>query len=279
VESYGRSRATGAIAIMLALCPAVEALGHGDRPVPPWRAQRPRHPAETPALAFELGVFGHRLEGAITSGGGFETDIRDDLGLDGGLNFAFGASFAHSVPWLPDVRFERVAVSSSGRRRLEAPLTFEGVRLAPGERVRAGFDASVLDLALTWRPLRLGDGPAPWLALRAGADLRHVDGRVFVESETTIREADTDLDVAVVPMLLVGVDLFPYRPLGATADLRAVAFGGSRWLDAAAAVRVHPFGPHFALAAGWRHQRIVLAEPTEADVDVGGLTAGAALQF
>ncbi len=278
MESYGSRVATGALALLLALCSMAHAAGHADRPTPPWQTRLPRHPAETPALALDLGLWRHALAGTITSSGGSETDVADDLGLDGGLNFTFGASFAHAIPWLPDLRFERVAVSSTGRRRLDTSLTFEDVRFAAGEPIHAGFEAGVLDLALSWRPLRLGDGPAPWFALRAGVVLRHVGGRVFVESESTLNEAETDLGVPIVPMALVGLDVLPFRPIGATAELRAVALGGSRWVDALASVRIHPFGPAFALTAGFRHQQIVLEAPT-ADVAVGGLTAGAALQF
>lgn len=251
------------------------------KPEPPWARRRVGHPAEPPTLVLDLGTWFHATSGEVTGEDDTTTDLEDDLALESGLDVVLGVGFEHPVRWLPDLRLEFLPLGIAGGRRLDAPFTFEGVRFAAGERVRTGMEARQIDLIAYWRPLRLGPPRTPWVAVRVGATVRNVAGQIFVRSETTTRESETPLDVPLLPMADVLVEGLPYSIVGAVAGARVVVLGENRWLDFGGAVQVRPAGPNLSLSVGWRQQQIVLvdAADAEADISIGGLTVGAALQF
>lgn len=275
-----RALSRGLLAVAVLAGPAGADVRNIDRPRAPWLERNARSPTEPPAIALGITVWRHAVSGTLRRDDD-ETDLEGDLGMEAGLDPALRAAFRHPINWLPDPALDVTFLRIEGTHRLDEPETIEGTRFEAGERLHSDLGAVLADLTLSYRPLCLGDDDHPWLTVDLGVTGRHLGGGLHVRSRTTVRHAEVDLAVPIVPMGYLAIGVLPFRAVAAAAELRAVSFEGSTWIDAAATLRTHPFGPHLALGAGWRHQQITLTdvEDGDADLTLSGFIVAAELAY
>lgn len=191
-------------------------------------------------------------------------DVEDDLDLGDQNNNVFYVALEHGVPGLPNLRLQRVSVSTSGDSVLTRAIDFNGTVFEFADPVATDVDLTQTDLVMYYELL---DNV---VSLDLGVSARLVDGDVAVASLT---ESSRARFKGVLPMLYARMraDL-PLTGLWIGAQAQGMGYDGNTLIDAEAQLGWESkWG--IGAEAGWRMQHMELAdydEISDADFDVSG---------
>lgn len=268
-----RALMLGATALLLGVPPNAWA-DRRDRPYVGPRAGPLADWHVEPGLALWYHTPSGTIEGRYQGVSG-DLDLQDTLGLQTGASLAVNARLTHAVAWLPEVTLGWQPLSTDGRLELPAPLDFGGLRFETGRTIDSGLRLSMYDGTLAWRPWVPGEPARPWGWLEVGLTLRHLDGEATVSEVGSNRKAVEPLELAVLPLVYLGVEITPYRLVGGRIELRAIGAADALWIESHATVRCWPVGSGAWFGLGGRGLWITFDPPAgEASASVDAQLLG-----
>lgn len=207
-------------------------------------------------------VVGGSLEAAywLSSAGGDATatdttiDVEDDLGFDDEKFTFFAASLEHTVPGLPNLRFEMTDLDQNATGTIAT--SFDGVT-GP---VHTTLDLSHMDLILYYEVLD------STVSMDLGLAAKKFDGKLEIRETGTSTTSLTDID-EVLPMLYVNADVaLPLTDLSLGASVSGLAYSGNSLYDARVRLR-QGLGLAF-VELGWRSLAASIDDLDDTDVDI-----------
>lgn len=137
-----------------------------------------------------------------------DIDLANEMGhepSEGNIRYTF--DFAHPLPALPNIRFDKVDLVTEGQATLTRDITVGGQPYTTSEDVLSELDLSYKQTVAYWKPM---DGEV--LDIKLGASLREFDGRFYAESPSAnaIEEFSEDIPLAYLGFtagLMKDVDL------------------------------------------------------------------------
>lgn len=239
-------------------------------------------PAVVPATALALDAtplfsvnIGAGSWGADYSGelGDFNTDV-DDLGFDDDDNTYFYVAFEHAVPVIPQVRFERIGISTSGVGTLTRSFQIDDRVFTVGSEVASDLDLTFNDLVLYYE-LAVFD---------FGLTFRQFDAEVAAATTDGSLSDNEEVD-GVLPMayLQTKIDL-PLTGVYVTGSVNGISFDDKSVIDYRAAVGYEidlALVSKLGLEIGYRNFELDLGDEEDfaADIELSGVYFGVNLKF
>ncbi|MEE8365100.1 MAG: TIGR04219 family outer membrane beta-barrel protein, partial [Gammaproteobacteria bacterium] len=112
------------------------------------------------------------LSGSFNSLNDPTIDLVNDLSLDDPSSSSFRLILEHPIPLLPNIKYQRFELDSSGSSILSSDLNFNGTTFLSGAQVTSTFDLSHDNIVLYYELLD------NWVSLDFGLDLKRFDGEV-----------------------------------------------------------------------------------------------------
>ena len=219
--------------------------------------------ADTLGLYVGGGSWSHDPSGTFSStqSGSDTIDIKSDLGVSKKSESYVWMAFEHPVPFLPNIRLEKSSLSNTGNT--------SNVYNFNGNTTSGNFETTLnsTDAILYYRLLD------NWVNLDLGLDVRKIDGRFAIGSESSSVSA-------TVPMLYASAAFdLPLTGLSVGADYKVVSYSGSTYND----MRIraaYEFGV-VGVEAGVRSTKIKISDVDNinTDLDFKGVMVGAFLHF
>ena len=207
-------------------------------------------------------VLGGTLEAAywVSSAGGDATatnttiDVEDDLGFDDEKFTFFAVSLEHTVPVLPNLRFEMTDLDQSADGTIAT--SFDGVTGA----VKTTLDLSHMDLILYYEVLD------STVSMDLGLAAKKFDGKLEIRETGSSTTSLTDID-EVLPLLYANADVeLPLTDLSLGASVSGAAYSGNSLYDARVRLR-QGIGLAF-VELGWRSLAASIDDLDDTDVDI-----------
>lgn len=226
----------------------------------------------TPLFSVNIGAgsWGADYSGEL---GDFDTNV-DDLGFDDDNNAYFYAAFEHAVPLIPQIRFERIDISSSGVGTLTRSFQIDDRIFTVGSQVATDLDFTFNDLTLYYE-LAIFD---------FGLTFRQFDAEVAA-SNTNGSLSDSEEVDGVLPMayLQTKIDL-PLTGIYVTGNVSGISFDDKSVIDYRAAIGYEidlALVTKLGLEIGYRSFELDLGDEEDfaADIELSGAYIGANLKF
>ena len=221
--------------------------------------------ASADTLGFYVGggSWNHDPSGTFSStqSGSSTIDIKSDLGVSKKSESYVWMAFEHPVPFLPNIRLEKSSLSNTGNT--------SNIYNFNGNTTSGNFETT-LDSTDAILYYRLLDN---WVNLDLGLDVRKIDGRFAIGSESSSVSA-------TVPMLYASAAFdLPLTGLSVGADYKVVSYSGSTYND----MRIraaYEFGV-VGIEAGVRSTKIKISDVDNINTDLTfkGVMVGAFLHF
>lgn len=161
------------------------------------------------------------LTGSFNSGTNNTIDLTGDLGLDDPSQTSFQLILEHPIPLLPNIKYQRFELDSSGSNAPGAGLDFEGVTFTG--TVTSTFDLSHDDIVLYYEILD------NWINLDLGLDLKRFDGEVELIDATNSRRVLVD---ETIPLFYLSARFdLPFSGFYIGADINSIKLGDSNAED------------------------------------------------
>ena len=183
-------------------------------------------PARADVIGFGIGAsyWAPELSGEFSSTGAGDIDLSDDLDVDDPSSSSLVLTLEHPVPFLPNVKYQRVDLDSSGRSTLSTSITFEGQTYSANEQVSTDFDLTHDDIVLYYEVLD------NWVNLDIGIDLKTFDGEISLVGSTTSSAVDVD---ETLPLLYIAARFdLPFSGFYVGAELSTLSFDDNSAADA-----------------------------------------------
>ena len=227
--------------------------------------------ADTIGVYAGIGTWSQDYSGTVAADGE-DIDIDGDFDLSSKRNTLLYVALEHPVPVLPNLKFQKSSLATSGDNVLSADIEWRGVTYAASESVATDIDIDQMDLVAYYELL---DNV---VSLDLGLAARYMDGVVDVRSTAAAGVAEFK---GVVPMLYTKarVDLPSGFWLGGEAQ--GLGWAGHSVIDANAHLGwTSKWG--FGFEAGWRMLNLNLDEIDEltgADIEIKGPYAALNFHF
>ncbi len=149
-----------------------------------------------------------------------------DLGVKDEKQNYFYIALEHPIPLVPNIRLEKMDVTSTQSANITKSFTFDKVVYNASEKVNSEFDLSHLDATLYYEILD------NWVNLDIGVTARMFNGYAEATTSTNpIKTKKVDLD-ETLPMLYVKAQFdLPFSGLSVAAEGNAVSYSGSKLTD------------------------------------------------
>lgn len=192
-------------------------------------------PVRADVVGFSIGAsyWAPELSGDISSSGGEDIDLSDDLDLDDPTTSSVALVLEHPVPMLPNLRYQNIELDSDGRNQLDGNISFEGQTYTAGETVRSDFDMSHDDIVLYYEVLD------NWVNLDIGVDVKRFDGEVSIAGSTNTTRSSVDID-ETIPLLYLSARFdLPFSGFYLGADLSSLSLDDSSVDDLTIVIGYH----------------------------------------
>lgn len=189
----------------------------------------------------------------------FDIDLNDDLGLDEEDGDTMWIAVEHPVPFLPNIKFERNELKSSGRNQLNEAFTYGDETYVANTTVVTDFDLSHNDYVLYYEVLD------NWINIDIGLDIKQFDGSVAVsDADGVIPSVTEELD-APIPLLYLAAKVeLPLSGLSFGGQASGISAGGATLKDIRFNIG-YEFSFGLGIEAGQRTMTIEI-DPDEEDV-------------
>ena len=155
------------------------------------------------------------LTGSFSSG--TTIDVVGDLGLDDPSSSSVQLILEHPIPLLPNIKYQRFKLESSGSNTPALGINFEG-ELFDGN-VTSTFDLTHNDIVLYYEVLD------NWISLDLGVDFKRFDG------EVGLIDSDSDKTIFIdetIPLLYLSARFdLPFSGFYIGADIMSIELGDS----------------------------------------------------
>lgn len=219
--------------------------------------------ADTLGLYVGGGSWNHDPSGTFSSTqtGSSSIDIKSDLNVSKKSESYVWMAFEHPVPFLPNIRLEKSSLSNTGNT--------SNLYNFNGSTTSGNFETTLdsTDAILYYRILD------NWVNLDLGLDVRKIDGRFAIGSQSSTV-------TATVPMLYASVAFdLPLTGLSVGADYKVISHSGSTYNDSRIRA-TYEFGV-IGIEAGVRSTKIKISDVDNINTDLTfkGVMVGAFLHF
>lgn len=213
-----------------------------------------------PGISVYGGIYGWQqtTTGTIGSTDQESVDFKKDLGFDKDSSAVMYIGVEHFVPFVPNVRVQRISLDQSARGKLSKSVTIDGTNFTASDAVASKYDIDMTDLTLYY---------TPWDTL-AKVDLGLTARKLDVKFDVKSTAANANLDAsATLPMLFAGVSGKLPKGFYAAAELNAIGYSGNRLTDGLAKVGWH--SPYvIGVEAGYRAINLKLDDVSDIDADL-----------
>ena len=157
------------------------------------------------------------LTGSFNSG---TTSI--DLGLGEPSSSSFQLILEHPIPLLPNIKYQRFELDSSGSRILNRNIDFSGTNFLSGAQITSTFDLSHDNIVLYYEILD------NWVSLDFGLDLKRFDGEVeLIDTASPATNSRVIID-ETIPLLYLSARFdLPFSGFYIGADIHSIKLGDS----------------------------------------------------
>lgn len=190
--------------------------------------------AATVALLAAPAVQADTLLGLYAGVGSWQSDYSgnvgepsidlQELGFKKQDNTYFYIALEHPIPLLPNIRLDKVDISSSQAATINKTFEIDGTTFIANDKVSSDFDLSHIDATLYYEILD------NWVNLDLGLTARKFDGYVYASSVLSGNKR-----VAIdqtLPLLYVKAQFdLPFTGLSAGGDAKYVSFDGDKISD------------------------------------------------
>lgn len=194
------------------------------------------------------------------------------LGLEESDNNFYYIALEHPVPLIPNIKVQKVDISSQQTARITQTFTLDDETFFEGTEVTSDFDLSHIDLTLYYEILD------NWVNLDLGVNVRKFDG--YVSAESAFGNESVKLDEAV-PMFYVKAQFdLPLTGFSAGLEGNIISYDDNRLTDYSA--RVHYMFDSvmdLGLEVGYREMSLKIDEDVTADVQLKGPYAAVVFHF
>jgi outer membrane protein len=209
------------------------------------------------------GSWSHDPSGGFQSQdpGSDNISMKDTLGLNDESEGYLYIAFDHPVPFLPNIRLEKTALTHNG---VSSGVNFNGVNALSGNAV-VSLDST--DLTLYWRLLD------NWVNLDVGLTLRKFDGEFTIASESLALQE-------TIPMIYAAAQFdLPLTGLSVGGDINVISLSGNSLTDTRLRL-LYEIGV-VGVEAGLRSTKIELddVDNITTNITFDGLFLGAFLHF
>lgn len=196
----------------------------------------------------------------------------NSLGLEETDSNYFYIALEHPVPIIPNIKVQKVDISSQQTARIDRTFTIDGTTFTVGSEVESDFDLSHMDFVLYYEVLD------NWVNLDLGVNVRKFDGYVTAENEFT--NDSVDLDEAI-PMLYIKAQFdLPLTGFSAGLEGSGISYDGNRLTDYSAKIHyMFDSVMDLGLEVGYREMSLKIDEDVTADVQLKGPYAAVLFHF
>ena len=218
------------------------------------------------------GTWQQEYTGDVTSNA-ITVDVENDLALDDTDNNVMYLAVEHPLPFLPNVRAQRIAMDVDGSNVLDRTIEFNGQTFTVADQVATTVDLTQTDAVLYYEVL---DNV---VSLDLGLAISMVEGEIAVQGSLDSARAEFD---EVIPMFYTKarVDL-PFTGLWAAVEGQGVSFQGNSLMEFNAHIGYEsPIG--LGLEAGYRSVQMELdsfEDVQSAELDISGPYAAVNFHF
>lgn len=198
------------------------------------------------------------------------------LGMDEEDNNYFYIALEHPVPIIPNIKLQKMDISSQQTAIINQSFTIDGTTFVAGAEVASDFDLSHTDIVLYYELLD------NWVNLDLGLNIRKFDGYVTAEGNFggDITRESVDLDEAI-PMIYAKAQFdLPLTGFSVGLEGNAISYDGNRLTDYSAKVQ-YMFDSvlDLGLEIGYREMSLDIDEDVTADVQLKGPYAALLFHF
>lgn len=198
-------------------------------------------------------------------------DVKD-LGLGKEGNNFYYIALEHPVPLLPNIKLQKMDISSKQTAIINQTFTIDGTTFVVGSEVASDIDLSHLDIVLYYELLD------NWLNLDVGLNIRKFDGYVSAISDFATESVELD---EAIPMLYAKAQFdLPLTGFAFGVEGSGMSYDGNRLTDYTAKLH-YMFDSvlDFGLEIGYRHMSLDINEDVTADVQLKGPYAALLFHF
>jgi outer membrane protein len=187
------------------------------------------------------------------------------LGLKDSDNNYYYLALEHPVPLIPNIKLQKVDISSSQTAVINQTFDIDGTTFVIGSEVISDFDLSHVDATLYYELLD------NWVNLDVGLTIRKFDGYVTANTADGQVSESVDLDEAI-PMLYAKAQFdLPFTGFSAGLEGNAVNYSGNSLTDYSAKIHyMFDSALDIGIEAGYRQMSLDIDEDVTADITLEG---------
>ena len=207
-------------------------------------------------------------------------DVDDDLNL-GTKTKAQGWFKIEGIPILPDIKVQYTGMKFTGSGYVNTSFVFGDLTVPVDSYVESKLRANQIDVTLTYGIPFLEKATSGKVSGNWGLNVKVIDGYAKVKYRT-LTETKEDSKSATIPVPMVHLDgeIRPVESVGFEIGGNFVGYGGSKFYETQAELKVYPFKRAFA-GIGYRYQRLKINDISDvsADLKVKGFFAEVGVRF
>lgn len=199
---------------------------------------------------------------------GDKIDVEKDLRLGNENSYFVKLKLEHSVPILPNLKFQFLNMSFSGTGKVSKNFTFGNITVNVNNRVHTDLDMDHYDIILFYN--------LPFISIshildaELGLNVRVVDFYAKVKDLDTGYE-DSKSGTIPIPMLHASVEFKPISYFSILAEGNGVAYEGSSFYDITGELRIKPFRSTVVdlfLGLGYKYEKIKIDDISDVSSDI-----------
>ncbi len=218
-----------------------------------------------PGLDIDLsvGTANRTPSGTVEVGGGGSTptsaNLKDDLNLGDHADLVGQLKVKHAIPFIPNFYINYLPMSFSGDKTGTSNITYGGQTFQANTLLHTELTLNAVDVGLFYDIPLIKTATAGIIDPEIGLNVRSLSfsgkltGTVGGVANTTVEKTAS----IPVPMLYIGLGVYPIHLLSFNAQYKALSLGGNSITEWGVEMGIHPM-PVLYLALGYSTQNITL---------------------
>lgn len=207
---------------------------------------------------------------------GIALDVKNDLGYDKIKRFTGRVKV--DFPIVPGIYLQANPMKFEGTGSKTVGFQFGDRVFTAGVPITSSLNLDQYDLALFYTIPFLKTATNEILNVELGLNGRYIDFKGEL-TQPTLALSESKSQALGIPMGYLGLHISPLDFLKLETELRGVAYGGNRYIDLAARLKMKILRYGF-VAGGYKHQNIVIDQnDIKADLRIGGPFVEAGIDF
>lgn len=232
-------------------------------------------------VSLSIGSTTRAPSGTLQYQGGTNADLKDTLNLGDHIDMVGQLKVKHAIPVIPNFYIQYLPMSFSGEKTGTTAITYGGQTFTAGTKLQTELKMDALDIGLFYDLPFISTATAGILDVEIGLNVRSLSfsgkltGTVAGTANTAVEKAAS----IPVPMLYVGLGIYPIKLISLNAQVKTLSMGGNSITEWGAEMGIHPI-PVLYLALGYSSQTITLdSDNLKTDIRFSGPYAAIGASF